>query len=82
MAEMPDVFKIVTLLVGLVSISKVLWAIADFFIGMSKTLKSLTTSVEKLTQRFEAHYADVSEDLADARERIASLEAWREVAGS
>ena len=79
---MPDVFKLVTLLVGVISISKVLWAIAEFFIGMSKTLKSLSTSVEKLTERFEAHYADVSEDLADARERIAALEAWREVSGS
>jgi cell shape-determining protein MreC len=79
---MPDVFKLVTLLVGVISIAKVLWAVAEFFIGMSKTLKSLTSSVEKLTERFEAHYADVSEDLADARERIAALEAWREVSGS
>lgn len=79
---MPDVFKLVALVVGLLSIAKVLWAVAEFFIGMSKTLKSLTHSVEKLTARFEAHYADVSEDLADARERIAALEAWREVAGS
>jgi hypothetical protein len=78
---MTDAFKIVTLLVGVISIAKVLWAIAEFFIGMSKTLKTLTTSVERLTHRFEQHYEDVSEDLADARERIAALESWRETAG-
>lgn len=79
---MPDIFKIVTLLVGVISIAKLLWSVADFFIGMSKTLKTLTTSVERLTHRFEQHYEDVSEDLADARERIAALEAWREVTGA
>jgi len=65
--------------VAILTLSKAAWSVAAFFVSMSATLKSLSTSVERLTVRFDAHYEDVHSGLSDVRERLTALETWRDI---
>lgn len=80
MADPQHVAAAVGILVGSVTLAKALWAIAQFFIGLSKGLENLTAAVKALTDRFDDHTTVVTKDLTEVRERVASLEAWREAA--
>lgn len=74
---MTDIAKTIAILVGVITVAKFLWSVAEFFIGMSRTLKVLSDNVERLTHRFEEHYIDVSDGLQDVRMRLTALETWR-----
>lgn len=69
---------------GTLAVMKVGWAVAGFFIGLSKGLENLTSAVEKLAKRFDTHTTLVTEDITEVRheigamgERVASLEAGK-----
>lgn len=77
MTEPMQIATIIAMSVGTLTIAKAAWAVAQFFIGLSEGLKSLTHAVQQLTNRFDAHTAVVTDDLADVRERVSALESWR-----
>lgn len=80
MADPQHIAAAVGILVGSVTLAKALWAIAQFFVGLSKGLENLTSAVRALTKRFDDHTKIVTNDLSDVRERVAALESWREAA--
>ena len=77
MTEAAQIATIVGVAVGTLTIGKAAWSVAEFFVGLSEGLKSLTNAVQHLTDRFDNHTQVITDDLADVRERVASLESWR-----
>ena len=59
---------------AVVSIAKAGFAIAQFFAELSANVRLLTEAVRMLTAKIDGHVAEVS----DLRERVVSLESWRE----
>lgn len=77
-AVLADFLQLCAVLAALFGAGKVLFAIARFFIELSNSVKTLTRTFEKFTQRFDAHAALVTADIADVRERTVALESWRQ----
>ena len=78
MPNLHDSVQLLAIAGGVLAVMKVGWAIAEFFIGLAKGLENLTAAVTALTERFDAHAHDVTDGLADVRERVAKLEAHEE----
>jgi hypothetical protein len=77
-----SLIKLLAILGGTLAVLKAGWAVAQFFVGLSKGVENLTTAVTALTKRFDAHTRIVEDDLGDVRERVAALESWRETEGA
>lgn len=65
-------------ILSVVAIVKAGFSLARFFVSLGESLRSLTSAVQALTERFDEHARDVTHGLADVRERVARLEGGRD----
>lgn len=74
MTPLEQVATIVGIAVAGISVAKAGFAVARFFADLAANLRALTEAVKALTQRLDDHRSE----FATLRERVASLESWRE----
>ncbi len=74
MTPLEQVATIIGIAVAGISVAKAGFAVARFFADLAANLRALTEAVKALTQRLDEHRSE----FADLRERVASLESWRE----